>query len=402
MKNLTKFQIYLFLISLPMLVCNGCKKEETPQKIEKQNPTIIWENPYDIFNGTLLTTKQLNAKTDVPGRFLYTPKLNTKLSAGTNQELKVEFEPLDTSKYNIVFKTVIINVKAKLDPFITWSNPVDIAYSTLLSGTQLNATADIPGSFDYTPSLGTKLYVGKSRELKAVFTPTDTVTYDIARKTVTINVHWGDIIFNPNLTYGSMTDQEGKVYKTITIGSQTWMAENLQTTKYRNGEQITNITNTAEWLLLTSGAYCWFNNDSTIYKSKMGALYNWYTVHDSRNLAPVGWHIPTKAEWNTLITYLGENESGNKMKEVGMTHWDSDSGATNESGFSGIPAGTRLHNGVFYNIGLGGYFWSSSEINSTINSPYATGISLTSFLTNCGLTDYEYKYYGFSVRCIKD
>jgi uncharacterized protein (TIGR02145 family) len=113
------------------------------------------------------------------------------------------------------------------------------------------------------------------------------------------------INFNPTVEYGSMTDQEGNSYKTIVIGTQTWMAENLKTTRYRNGDLIPFVTDMKQWINLASGAYCWYNNE-IIYKSTYGALYNWYTVNDSRNIAPAGWHIPDDDEWLTLINYLGD------------------------------------------------------------------------------------------------
>src|SRR5665648_943598 len=103
---------------------------------------------------------------------------------------------------------------------------------------------------------------------------------------------------------GTVTDIDGNVYKTVTIGTQVWMAENLKTTKYRNGDPIPNITDATAWTNLTTGAYCNNNNDAN-YATTYGRLYNWYAVNDIRNIAPAGWHIPTKAEWTTLTTYLG-------------------------------------------------------------------------------------------------
>jgi uncharacterized protein (TIGR02145 family) len=121
-------------------------------------------------------------------------------------------------------------------------------------------------------------------------------------------------IFNPNLTYGAVNDIDGNTYKTIVIGTQTWMAENLKTTKYRNGDTIpTNLTNAA-WSDATTGAYAIYNNDAannTIY----GKLYNWYAVTDSRNICPVGWHVPSDSEWTTLVNYLGGAlVAGGKLK----------------------------------------------------------------------------------------
>ena len=202
------------------------------------------------------------------------------------------------------------------------------------------------------------------------------------------------------LTYGSVTDIDQNVYKTITIGTQTWMAENLKVTHYRNGDPIPNITVDAEWNSLTTGAYCWHKNDVD-NKDIYGALYNWYAVSDSRNIAPNGWHVPTYEEWKTLITYLGgESVAGYKMKESGTTHWHSLlNNATNQSGFTALPGCRRTHFQSTLSDGLGyfGYWWSSTESNESawaltliVDDGYAT------------LDKDPLKDYGDSVRCIKD
>jgi uncharacterized protein (TIGR02145 family) len=205
-------------------------------------------------------------------------------------------------------------------------------------------------------------------------------------------------VLNPNLNYGSMTDQEGNVYKTIVIGTQEWMAENLKTSIYRNGEAI-DITGTS----FTTGAWS-LNNDSQ-YDCPYGKLYNWYAVVDSRNVCPTGWHVPTDAEWTTLTDYLGgqsdENYNffaGGKMKSTGFQYWlNPNTEATNESGFSGLPAGIRIFDGSYSSFGNNGFWWSCSELDTF------SGWGL--------LLDYNFGYSyrlnndkasGFSVRCLKD
>ena len=153
----------------------------------KVTPVITWANPADITYGTLLSATQLNATADVPGTFTYTPPSGTKLNAGPGQNLKVDFTPTDAVNYSAATKTVTINVTGGA-PVITWANPADITYGTLLSATQLNATADVPGTFTYTPPSGTKLNAGPGQNLKVDFAPTDAVNYSAATKTVTINV----------------------------------------------------------------------------------------------------------------------------------------------------------------------------------------------------------------------
>ena len=205
--------------------------------------------------------------------------------------------------------------------------------------------------------------------------------------------------FNPDLTYGTMTDVEGNVYKTITIGTQTWMAENLNVTKYRTGEDIPVITDDMEWDSLTSGAYCnpnFFSGLPTGY----GFLYNWYSVNDSRNIAPAGWHVPTHREWTILADYLGgRNIAGGKLKEKGTVHWKSpNNDATNETGFTALPTGCRSSDGYFCEMGTYAYFWTSTEANASL----AWFRYLNYYHPKMQETYYYGKSCGFSVRCIKD
>ena len=187
----------------------------------------------------------------------------------------------------------------------------------------------------------------------------------------------------------------------VTIGSQDWTITNLDVTKYRNGDIIQQVTNPADWAGLTTGAWCYYANNSangTIY----GKLYNWYAVNDPRGLAPVGWHIPTNAEWTTLITTLGGGSAaGGKMKETGLAHWQSpNTNATNSSGFTALPGGYRVSNvmmGDFYDIGAYGFWWSSSETGPA----EAWRLSLSSIYGDAS-NYYSNKYYGFSVRCLRD
>ncbi len=169
---------------------------------------------------------------------------------------------------------------------------------------------------------------------------------------------------------GTMTDIDGNTYRTIKIGDQWWMAENLEVIHYRNGEAIPNVTDAVIWSSLTTGAYCEYNNDINNVDT-CGRLYNWFAVNDGRNIAPEGWHVPTDAEWQTVIDYLGGIAvAGGKMKEKGTTHWNiPNSGATNESGFRALPGGLRTatwQNGYFAELGENAHFWSSSEEKSDV------------------------------------
>jgi uncharacterized protein (TIGR02145 family) len=196
------------------------------------------------------------------------------------------------------------------------------------------------------------------------------------------------------------TDYDGNNYTTVTIDKQVWMVENLKVTHYRNGEEIPNVTENASWTSLTTGAYS--DNKNTPSNADIyGRLYNWYTVADSRNIAPTGWHVPTDAEWTTLTTYLGgESVAGEKMKETGTTHWIniSNISATNESGFTALPSGSRnFRFGTFDNLGSVGEFWSSTQFDTS----YAWDRYLFSYEAYSHRSKYD-KRYGFSVRLVRD
>lgn len=207
----------------------------------------------------------------------------------------------------------------------------------------------------------------------------------------------------------TVTDFDGNVYKTVQIGEQLWMAENLKVTHYRNGDQIPNISDNNVWENMDDGAYCSYNNtDSNI--DIYGLLYNWYVVDDSRGLAPTGWHIPTDGEWKQLEMYLGMSQSeadstdwrgtdeGGKLKEAGTTHWSSpNEGASNESGFSALPGGFRDEDGFFFLISYGGNWWSSTKFGNFL----AWDRSLHYKHSDIYLYGSD-KQYGLSVRCIND
>jgi uncharacterized protein (TIGR02145 family) len=198
---------------------------------------------------------------------------------------------------------------------------------------------------------------------------------------------------------GTVTDIDGNGYNTVIIGTQTWLIENLQTTRYNDGTQIDYPgPDNSAWKNNTSGAYSWYNNDEAGYKNTYGALYNWYTVKTNK-LCPSGWHVPSDTEWTTLTDYLGGiSVAGGKLKEVGTAHWESpNTGATNETGFTGLPGGCRIDNGNFNNLGTLGIWWSSTVFTDFAIWTRTMGYG-SSNLTKGG----PQKDYGLSVRCIKD
>lgn len=219
----------------------------------------------------------------------------------------------------------------------------------------------------------------------------------------------------------SATDADGNVYKAITLGSQTWMVENLVTTKYNDGTPIPNVTDATAWGSLTTPAYCWYNNDAATNKSTYGALYNWYTVNTSK-LCPTGWHVPSEAEWVILENYLiangynydgtttGDRDSNNEIAKAlaSTTGWNPYPGAgavgytdyptkRNATGFTALPGGYRVSDGAFFDIGNYGYWWTSSE--SDTNNAYCRDLV---FYRSVVTKDLKSKKAGFSVRCILD
>jgi uncharacterized protein (TIGR02145 family) len=203
----------------------------------------------------------------------------------------------------------------------------------------------------------------------------------------------------------TVSDIDGNIYDLVTIGSQTWIKQNLKTTRYNDGTQITNIpaNSVNSWESQTSGAYCWYNNDKAQFGETYGPLYNWRAVNSGK-LCPAGWHIPTKNEWTSLYFGLqGPLVAGGKLKEADTIHWAGappDSPpypvATNESGFTALPGGSRSGS-VFSGLRTYGAWWTSTSDNSDnswalILYGNSEATSINSFNSNDG----------FSVRCIHD
>jgi uncharacterized protein (TIGR02145 family) len=196
----------------------------------------------------------------------------------------------------------------------------------------------------------------------------------------------------------AIVDIDGNSYKTVYIGKQQWMAENLKVTKYNNGNIIPNVQDNTDWSNLTTDAWSTINNDLS-NNTRFGKLYNWFAVSaTTNNVCPTGWHVPTNAEWDILINYLGGNEvAGSKMKQVGTSNWNSPNDiSTNSSLFTALAGAARYSDGNFGAIGHDGNFWSSTE-NDTSNSwlVYFNQSAIA------GKSD-QSKKWGLSVRCLRD
>jgi uncharacterized protein (TIGR02145 family) len=185
---------------------------------------------------------------------------------------------------------------------------------------------------------------------------------------------------------------------TVVIGGQTWTLKNLDVDTYADGTAIPQVTDPIEWAALTTGAWCYYNNDpatGAIY----GKLYNWHAISDPRGLAPTGYHVPTETEWDTLTTYLGGMAiAGGKIKETGIVHWNTpNTAATNESLFTALPGGAKLVDAGFFGIGNLGFWWTSSESTIT-DAKFRRAFYNTAAVDKANVS----KVFGFSIRLIKN
>jgi len=195
-----------------------------------------------------------------------------------------------------------------------------------------------------------------------------------------------------------VTDFEGNSYKTVKIGTQIWMAENLKATLFNDGTEIPLVSEASAWSKLITPGYCWYENNEPEHKDTYGALYNGYTV-STGDLCPAGWHVPEKEEWQEMIEFLTDSiTGGGKLKEAGTTHWQSpNKGADNSTGFTAFGSGIRYFEGSFRSILSFTSFWAATETGSN-NEWY-----LSLFYADATATmDHRSKKHGFSVRCIKD
>jgi uncharacterized protein (TIGR02145 family) len=238
-------------------------------------------------------------------------------------------------------------------------------------------------------------------DIKNVGCGSKKIVWNINNDNIELNGRY-QVVLNYTISPKGVMDGDGNVYKTVVIGKQEWFAENLRISKYNDGTPIPNVIDNTQWSNLTTGAWCYYNNDDK-YNAKYGKLYNWYavskTTNGNKNVCPVGWHVPKDDEWSVLKDYLGGAIiAGGKMKEVITTSWNSpNTDATNKSGFTGLPGGVRYGSGGYGNIGYSGFWWGSTE-NDTFN---AWNRILDSSSGSAYRNDFN-KTGGLSVRCLRD
>jgi uncharacterized protein (TIGR02145 family) len=263
--------------------------------------------------------------------------------------------------------------------------------------TENSKTGDGSGTGEFSSSVK-GLSLGTLYYLRAYATNSEGTVYG---DEISFTTHVTGINFNPGVTYGSVTDIEGTIYKTVRLGTLEWMAENLRTKEYNDGTAIPLVTDDAEWSNLQSPAYSWFDNNDTLYGKFYGAHYNWFAVNAGK-LCPPGWHIPTDNEWQLFIDFLGGNNgAGSKIKETGTNNWTtSNRFSTNESGFTALPAGLRGSlDGVFGGQGVMGGWWTGTELDpSPLGAAWVRWIHAD---TSVIVRTESFKKSGFSVRCVK-
>jgi uncharacterized protein (TIGR02145 family) len=197
----------------------------------------------------------------------------------------------------------------------------------------------------------------------------------------------------------TVADYDGNIYDTVVIGPHSWLKQNLRVTHYNDGTPIPNVTDSAQWENLATGARCYYQNDSLAIDSVYGPLYNWYAANNSVNICPSGWHVSSNAEWQETEAYLGSLYiAGGKMKESGNLHWLSpNTGATNSTGYTGLPGGARLPASGYQFLHENGVWWTST----TYNPASAWGVYMY-YLSPGTEHDPWPKKAGLSIRCIKD
>jgi uncharacterized protein (TIGR02145 family) len=341
---------------------SSCRKEDTPP-VEKKMPPVVKTGTFSDITLPTLTTADVTSITSI-----------SAISGGTIT---------DDGGGSILAKG------------ISWSTTPD--WNIYLNDSTVYGNGSGSGSFVSPLS---NLKPGKTYFVKAFAVNSVGIAFGS-----TLSFIAGANVTDPDTpdseTNGTVTDIDGNVYKTVRIGNQTWMAENLKTTKYKDGTAIPYVTDNTEWSNLTTGGYSWYSNNAESYKTSYGALYNWYAVTDSRNLCPSGWHVPSDSEWTTLNTYLGGSAvAGGKLKEAGTNHWLSpNTGANNSSGWTGFPGGVRRDDGLFVNIHFLGLWWTTSKAS---DPGVAISAYLNSDISNLYLIDYSTMNLGSSVRCVRN
>ncbi len=418
---------FLLLASIFILLATSCKKSSTTETPIPPGPVpILTTTPVtDIMynsavsgglissdGGAVVTARGVcwsknqtptiadSKTTDGNGAGLFTSNI-TGLTLGASYYLCAYATNKNGTGYGSI---MTFTTSTHMPPTLSTDSVINVtAYTALCGG---NVTTDngnpvtergVCWSTNQNPTIAdSKIVVGTGMgtfKITLSGLTSNTVYFVRAYATNSVGTAYGN---SRTFTTGNNTliDIEGNIYHFVTIGTQVWMVENLQTTKYRNGDPIPNVTDNNDWNLQTYGAYCNYNNDID-FSNVYGHLYNWFVVGDSRNIAPLGWHVPTIEEWNILNAFVGG--SAYTLKEMGTAHWQDPNFGTNFVGFTALPNGWRDSFGAYSFIGESANWWTSTQYASD----FAAFVWL-SFDDKMGSVTTTPKKYGFAIRCIRD
>lgn len=352
------------------MLITACKKTELPIEPQQEIATTSDGNNFNknLTVTTLPVTPNSAIAANVQG--------NVSLNGGGNSLVEFGFCYSSSPDPTIADDTIHVF------PFWQNDNPVAASFFGTITGLTAGTTYHVKA---YGMKNNGDVYYGNERS----FT------------TLTLGL--------PSAGIGTVTDIDGNVYSTITLGTQVWMVENLKTTRYRDGTPINNITDNTAWANATTDAYCDYDNNPA-NSAEYGRLFNLFAMKDVRQIAPAGWHVPNLGEWITLLNYLGgAGVAGGRMKEAGFAHWLSpNTGADNSSGFTALGGGGRnvfSINGNFAGLQSRANLWSSSSsynANSTTINIVFLNFNSSSYSMTFGGTGLYGATFGCSIRCVKD
>ncbi|MFW0714553.1 fibrobacter succinogenes major paralogous domain-containing protein [Pedobacter sp. N23S346] len=392
MKKRSYISIFILLISLI-----GCQKENTPvQSPELSDFTLnagrVGQLPFPLTNPKSKSSGAFSFETSDTSMITIKENLVTIKKNGTCIITAIQQEAGGFSKDSIkatlviaprlvpMFTNFVIPDKRVTDPPFILTSPKSNSTREITFRSNNAAVAVVTGNLITIKGPG-KAIITAYQAQSGIYS-----AYNIS----------ADLFVTDAVIAETLTDVDGNVYKTVKLGNQTWMMENLRTAHYRDKTLIPNVIGNSDWSTQSSGAYCSYNNNQELGKT-YGFLYNWYAVNNAHQLAPQGWHIPTNAEWNVLYNHIGgDRYSGSKIQESGISHWMNDTGASNSTKFTGLPVGKRNGEGTYESLSFDANWWTATA------NPSGTARYYNLYVKGYIEVSESFKNFGYSLRCIKD